>query len=122
MFEHRSSQLLPRREFCHRLKRSFLVGAGLVGFSLGLGMSGYHWLAGLSWVDAFLNSAMILSGMGPVDPLPSTAAKIFAGCYAMYCGLALITIAAVILSPVLHRALHKFHLEDEPPAQGGRDD
>ena len=113
MFEHKSQHLLPHREFYHRLRRSFLSGLLLILFSLSIGMAGYHWLGGLPWVDAFLESAMILSGMGPLSPLHSNAAKLFAGCYAIYCGIALITTAAVILSPVIHRGLHKFHLEDD---------
>ena len=76
-------------------------------------MIGYHWLGGLTWIDAFLDSAMILSGMGPLSPLRSDAAKLFAGCYAIYCGIALIATTGVMLAPVIHRALHKFHLEDD---------
>lgn len=109
----RQGHLLPRRKFYHRLARSFATGTVLVAFSLSLGMSGYHWIAGLPWIDAFLDSAMILSGMGPLSPLRGDAAKLFAGCYAIYCGFALLTTAAVILSPVIHRALHAFHLEDD---------
>ena len=111
MFEHRSEKLLPRREYMHRLARSLAAGLGLIAFSLSMGMVGYHWLAHLPWVDAFLDSAMILSGMGPVSPLTGTAAKIFAGCYAIYCGIALISTAGIILAPAVHRSLHKFHLE-----------
>lgn len=114
MFETQHQRLLPRRQFYHRLKRSITTGLVLIAFSLSLGMAGYHFIGGLAWVDAFLDAAMILSGMGPLSPLHTDSAKIFAGCYAIYCGLALITIAAVILSPVVHRALHKFHLEDDP--------
>ncbi len=109
----RPGHLLPRRKFYHRLARSCTAGIVLVAFSLSLGMSGYHWIAGLPWIDAFLDSAMILSGMGPLAPLRDDAAKLFAGCYAIYCGFALLTTAAVILSPVIHRALHAFHLEDD---------
>jgi len=113
MFERRHQQLLPRREFYHRLTRSFAAGVMLITFSLSIGMAGYHWIGGLPWIDAFLDAAMILSGMGPLSQLHTDAAKLFAGCYAIYCGIALITTAAVILSPVLHRGLHKFHLEDD---------
>ena len=113
LFENPSPKLLPRRKFYHRLRRSFASGLILIGFSMAVGMTGYHFIGGLAWIDAFLDSAMILSGMGPLSPLHSDAAKLFAGFYAIYCGLALITIAAVILSPVIHRALHKFHLEDD---------
>lgn len=75
-------------------------------------MIGYHTLGGLSWVDSFLDAAMILSGMGPVAELQGTGAKVFAGCYALFSGIALISTAGVILAPLVHRALHKFHLED----------
>ncbi len=79
--------------------------------SLGIGMAGYRGFEGLSWLDAFLNSAMILSGMGPVATMHTAAGKLFAGCYALYSGLALITTVAVIFAPIFHRFLHKFHLE-----------
>ncbi len=111
MFEARSDKLLPRREFVHRLGRSAATGFGLIVVSLGIGMLGYHSLGGLSWIDAFLNAAMILSGMGPVSPLTGSAIKLFAGCYAIYCGIALLAVTGVILAPVIHRSLHKFHLE-----------
>ena len=87
------------------------VGCVLIAFSLSTGMAGYHWLGGLSWIDAFLDAAMILSGMGPLSTLHGDAAKIFAGCYAIYCGIALIATTGVFLAPVIHRGLHKFHLE-----------
>lgn len=104
--------LLPRREFIRRLGWSIAAGALLVAFSLTIGMVGYHTLAGLSWVDSFLDASMILSGMGPLSVLHTTSAKVFAGCYALYSGVALLTTAGIILAPVIHRALHKFHLED----------
>ena len=105
-------QLLPQREFIRRLGWSIAAGAVLIIFSLSIGMIGYHVIGGLSWVDAFLDASMILSGMGPVSQLQSTPAKIFAGCYALYSGIALLTTAGVILAPVIHRVMHKFHLED----------
>jgi hypothetical protein len=111
MFEHHTEQLLPRRQFINRLGWSLVAGLVLILFSLSLGMLGYHYLGHLAWIDAFLDAAMILSGMGPLSPLPDTAAKLFAGCYAIYCGIALIATTGVILSPVIHRSLHKFHLE-----------
>ena len=112
MFEHRSKPLLSRRKFLVRLARSFWFGALIVGFSLGIGMIGYHVFEKLSWLDAFANAAMILSGMGPLAELKTSAGKLFAGCYALYSGLALITTAGVVFAPVVHRFLHKFHLED----------
>ena len=111
MFEHHKEKLLPPREFIRRLGWSVAAGLGLIVFSLSLGMIGYHVLGGLSWIDAFLDAAMILSGMGPVSPLQGSAVKVFAGCYAIYCGIALIGTTAVIFAPVIHRGLHKFHLE-----------
>jgi hypothetical protein len=111
MFEHRKDQLLPRREFVLRLGWSVAAGGTLILLSLSIGMLGYHFLAGLGWIDAFLDAAMILSGMGPISPLHTDAAKLFAGCYAIYCGVALLGTTAVIFAPVIHRSLHKFHLE-----------
>lgn len=108
----RSTALAPRHRFVQRLGRSVAMGAVLLAISLGLGMVGYHTLGGLSWVDSFLDASMILSGMGPVAEMHDTAAKIFAGCYALFSGVALLSTAGVILAPVVHRALHKFHLED----------
>ena len=85
----------------------------IVLVSLGIGMAGYHGFEKLSWLDAFLNAAMILSGMGPVAPIQTTGGKLFAGCYALFSGLALITTVAVVFAPLFHRFLHKFHLDTE---------
>jgi hypothetical protein len=111
MFEPKHRPLLPRRLFLRRFFRNFLVGLGLIAVSLAGGMAGYEYFEGMSTVDAFVNSAMILSGMGPIGELKTNGGKIFAGCYALYSGLALITVAAITLSPVFHRFLHRFHLE-----------
>jgi hypothetical protein len=99
--------------FRARLAKTAALGLALIAASLAAGMLGYHYIAGQTWPDSFLNAAMILSGMGPIGDLKSTAAKIFAGSYALYSGLALILIAGIILSPVVHRFLHKFHLESD---------
>ncbi|HEV2063729.1 MAG TPA: hypothetical protein VGS00_04185 [Thermoanaerobaculia bacterium] len=93
------------------MARSGLAALALVVASLVIGMVGYHGFEGMSWIDAFVNAAMILSGMGPIGELHSSGGKIFAGCYALYSGLALITIAAILLAPVAHRFLHRFHIE-----------
>ena len=82
-------------------------------FCLFIGMAGYHGFEHLPWVDAFLNASMILSGMGPVNPMTTIGGKIFAGCYALFSGLALVAIVATIAAPIFHRFLHKFHLESE---------
>ena len=111
MSEFPKNHLLPRREFVRRLGRSTAAGAVLLAFSLSIGIFGYHFLGGLSWIDAFVDAAMILSGMGPLSPLHTDAVKLFAGCYAIYCGIALITTSAIILTPLIHRSLHRFHLE-----------
>ena len=113
MFEHRSKPLLPRREFFRRIARNACLGAVVIVVSLGFGMVGYHVFEKLPWLDAFLNAAMILSGMGPVATLQTDAGKIFAGCYALFSGITLISIVGIIFAPVVHRFLHKFHLEDE---------
>lgn len=110
-YEHHKSPLLHRRLFYRRLLLSFFTGVGIIVCSLGYGMLGYHYFEGMSWVDAFVNAAMILSGMGPFSPLLNASSKIFAGCYAIYSGVALVTTLAVIFAPVVHRFLHQFHLE-----------
>ena len=111
MFEHKSRPLLPRRKFYQRMAWSVGVVAGIVAFSLFLGSAGYHYFAGLPWIDALLNASMILAGMGPVDPVKSTAAKLFATFYALYSGITFLTLVGILMAPVLHRFLHKFHLE-----------
>jgi hypothetical protein len=112
MFEAHTKPLLPRRIFYRRVVRNFIIGLGFVGFSLGLGMLGYHHFEQMRWLDAFLNAAMILAGMGPVATLQTDAGKLFAGFYALYSGLALVATVGIIFAPVIHRFLHKFHLED----------
>lgn len=111
MYEHRSKALLPRRQFAARVARSVALAAGFIVVSLGIGMIGYHVLESMGWVDSFANASMILSGMGPLGELKTTAGKIFAGCYALFSGVAFLTSIAVVFAPVFHRFLHKFHLE-----------
>jgi hypothetical protein len=113
MFESRSKPLLPRRVYYRRIARNAALGGVVLVFALGIGMVGYRAFEPMSWVDAFVNAAMILSGMGPVSSLQTDGGKIFAGCYALFSGIALISILGIIFAPVVHRALHKFHLEDE---------
>lgn len=83
----------------------------MVVVSLAVGMCGYHFLEKLPWIDALLNASMILGGMGPVDPVKTDAGKIFASFYALYSGLAIISVAGLLLAPVVHRFLHKFHVD-----------
>jgi hypothetical protein len=118
MFERRKERLLPRRAFYARVARSVALAFAIVMASLGVGMAGYHGFEGLSWLDAFLNAAMILSGMGPVASIQTAGGKLFAGCYALFSGLALITTLAVIIAPLFHRFLHKFHMEADARTKG----
>lgn len=121
MHPHHHKPLPSRAVFALRLARNFLMAAGLVVVSLGLGMLGYHGLEGLSWLDAFLNAAMILAGMGQVSELHTTGGKLFAGGYAIFSGVVFLTMAAVLFAPVLHRFLHRTHLEIEPEAGPGQE-
>lgn len=112
-FEHKTDPPLPRRAFFARLARHGGYAAMLTAASLLIGMSGYHWIAGQSWVDSFLNASMLLGGMGPVGVLTNTAGKVFAGLFALYAGVIFLFVAAIMLAPVFHRVLHKFHWERE---------
>jgi hypothetical protein len=111
MYEHRTQPLLSRAKFARRVAKHWLVGFGFLAFGLGIGIFGYHFLARLSWIDSLLNASMILGGMGPVDPLPSDGAKIFASCYALFSGVAFLGIMSVLLAPFVHRMLHRLHAE-----------
>ena len=109
-----SAKLQPpkRRPFYHRFLLALALAGGLIGFSLSLGILGYHFIAGLRWVDSLLDASMILAGMGPVSPLPSDAAKVFASAYALFSGVVFISATGILLSPVFHRVLHRFHIEE----------
>jgi len=90
---------------------SFGVSLAMIAASLGLGVCGYHWIADLPWIDSLLNAAMILGGMGPVDRLTTSGSKLFASAYAIFSGLVFISVMGVVLAPVIHRVIHKFHLD-----------
>ncbi len=111
MFESKSEKLIPPGRFLARLLRSMMLSAMILLAALCLGILGYHFVAGLRWIDALLNASMILTGMGPVDPMPSDSAKLFASCYALFSGLVFVTVSGVMLAPIFHRVLHKFHLD-----------
>jgi hypothetical protein len=102
----------PRRPFYHRFLLALALSGGLVGMSLAFGVLGYRFIAGLNWVDALLNAAMILTGMGPVNTLTSAAAKLFATAYALFSGVVFITATGILLTPIFHRVLHRFHIEE----------
>lgn len=111
MYEHRSAPLLPRRSFVRRLVAHSAAAASILLVSLGIGTEGYHALGRQGWVDSFLNAAMILGGMGQVGEVASIAGKLFAAFFALYAGLVLITVPTLILAPVVHRLLHRLHLD-----------
>src|SRR5205814_10683260 len=112
MYEHRGQPPLTRGQFGARLLRHFGAAQALVALSLGVGMLGYHGYERLPWTDAFLNAAMLLGGMGPVDAPKTHAGKLFAGCYALYAGLVFLVTGSILLAPVVHRLFHRFHLEE----------
>ena len=111
MYEHRTERLLRPAEFAKRVVLHLSLALFVVAIGLGFGVLGYHCLGELNWVDSLLNASMILGGMGPVDTLHSTPAKIFASCYALFSGLAFIGVASLIVAPFAHRLLHRFHLD-----------
>lgn len=110
-FEHRRQPLASRRVFVRRMTRYLAWSAAIIVFSLGIGVLGYHFFEGLPWLDSLLNASMILGGMGPVDPVRSTAGKLFASFYALYSGMILLVAVGVLIAPVFHRFLHRFHIE-----------
>ena len=119
--EHHRQPLATRRAYILRRLRSLAAAASIILPSLGLGVLGYHFFGRLGWIDALLNASMILTGMGPVDTMQSVGAKIFASCYALFSGIVFITTAGVLLGPVVHRVLHKFHLQmDAGREKGGK--
>lgn len=109
--ERRRQKLAPFSVFAQRLAAAIGVACGVVAVVLFIGVAGYHWLSGLDWLDSLLEASMILGGMGPVNPINTTSAKIFASGYALFCGLVFIGIMGIVLTPVVHRMLHKFHVE-----------
>jgi hypothetical protein len=111
MYEHRTAPLLPAPAFRRRLARHGMYALGVLAISLLAGTVGFHLLAGQATIDALLNSAMLLGGMGPVGEIRSTSGKLFAAAFALYAGLVFLAAGAIVLAPILHRGLHKFHLE-----------
>ena len=112
MYERRHQPLASKRKFRHRILNVLIIDILMLSLSLLIGITGYHYIGNLGWIDSFLNASMILGGMGPVDILTTDSAKIFSGLYAIFCGVTLISFFAIILTPLIHRFIHKFHLEE----------
>ncbi len=112
-FESHRQPLAAPAVFYRRLTRFFAAAIGAVALTLCIGTIGYHRLVGLPWIDAFLDAAMILAGMGPVAHIPTTAGKLFAGIYALFCAFLLIVVGGLLLAPFFHRVLHRFHIDED---------
>jgi hypothetical protein len=112
MYEKKGEELLSLPRFLRRMLLSALAASAIAGAALGAGILGYHSIAGLGWVDSVLNACMILTGMGPVDTMRSDPAKLFASGYALFSGIVFLSAVGIVLAPVFHRILHKFHLDD----------
>lgn len=111
MYEHKLEPLLSREKFLLRLAYHALFAFGIILGSLLIGVLGYHYLEGLSWIDSLLNSSMLLGGMGPVNTLQTYEGKLFASFYALFAGMIFLVVVGVLFAPIFHRFLHRFHLE-----------
>jgi hypothetical protein len=113
MYEAKAHPPIPRERFARRVLLHFASALVVLGVSLAIGMVGYEYFENLPWRDAFLNAAMLMGGMGPVDAPKTNGGKIFAGCYALYAGLVFLAAAGLVFAPILHRVLHRFHWEQD---------
>ena len=113
MYERKMQPLLSRPRFLRRLLIASLVAFVVVGIALVVGILGYHYIARLEWIDALLNASMILTGMGPIALMTDNASKLFASVYALFSGFVFLSGVGIVLSPLFHRILHHFHLEDD---------
>lgn len=110
-FEHRKQKVLPLPQFLIRMLRYILFSSILIVFSVSVGSIGYHYFGQLRWLDSFHMSCMILTGMGPVEEMKSDGAKIFSSLFALYSGIAFLSITAVFFAPLIHRLLHILQVE-----------
>ena len=110
-YEGYKQKVAPLSVFARRLISAVGVACGIIGIVLFIGVAGYHWLDDLNWIDSLLEASMILGGMGPVSPIKTTSAKVFASAYALFSGLVFIGIMGIVLTPIAHRLLHKYHVE-----------
>jgi hypothetical protein len=116
MLETRKQRIASRGRFARRMGVTLLIAVGVLLVALGIGVLGYHHFAGFGWVDSLLNASMILTGMGPVGTLTTTTAKMFASAYALFSGLVFLSVFVTLLTPVIHRILHRFHVDEERDA------
>ena len=112
MYEHHTHRLLEWPAFLRRASYHLGLGALVIGVGVGIGTTGYHFVGKLAWIDAFLNAAMILSGMGPVDRMTGDGAKMFAALYALFSGLVFVSAVGFVVAPWLHRLLHAIHFDE----------
>lgn len=112
-YERRTDELAPRSIFIKRIIGALGLAFVVICVSLLIGIAGYHFLGGFDWVDSLLEASMILGGMGPVNELHGDSAKIFASVFALYSGLVVIALMGIMLSPVVHRVMHKFHVDEK---------
>jgi hypothetical protein len=112
LFERKTEKLATMDIFLRRMFKSLSLALALITIALAIGTGGYHWIAKLAWIDAFMEASMILGGMGPTSQLASNGAKIFASLYALFSGLIFIAIMGILLTPVAHRMLHAFHIDN----------
>jgi hypothetical protein len=113
MYEHKKEELISLPNYYSRLFKHFIIVLCIIAGSLLMGVLGYHFIEGLSWLDSLLNASMILGGMGPVDILKTDGGKFFASFYALYSGIVFLVIAGIFFAPVIHRFLHKFHFDEK---------
>jgi hypothetical protein len=112
-YERRSEELASRSIYVKRILGALSMALGVILLSLCLGVVGYHFVAGFNWIDSLLEASMILGGMGPVNELRGDSAKLFASLYALFSGLVVIALMGIMLSPVVHRVMHQFHVDEK---------
>jgi hypothetical protein len=113
IYEPKAHAPIPRARFVRRVQIHIAAAFALLLLSLAIGIVGYEYFEQLAWRDAFLNAAMLLGGMGPVDAPQTNGGKVFAGLYALYSGVIFLVVAALVIAPVVHRVMHKFHWEQD---------
>ncbi len=111
MFEHKRAKLASSKEYRSRLIKFSLISVGIFIFALGIGIAGYMGYGHMNLIDAFYNASMILGGMGPPDPIINPPARIFAGMYALFCGIVFLLSMGIVITPIVHRFMHKFHVD-----------